>query len=503
MKSRIALFLVVGLGILPQWFMQAPATKPNIIYILADDMGQGDVSVFNPKAKFKTPHLDQLAAEGMRFTDAHSGSAGCTPTRYGILTGRYSWRSKLKKGVTWSYDSALIEDKRLTVASFLKQNGYQTACVGKWHLGLNWAPKNDPVVPVDFSQPVQKSPNEYGFDYSYIIPASLDIPPYVYVENGRVTAQPNRETESKTQYGWWRKGPTGADFKHEEVLGRFVEKSVEFIRNRTSAQPFFLYLPLAAPHTPILPNGQWLRKSGLNEYGDFVLMVDDVVGQIQQALRQQGMDKNTLIIFTSDNGCAPYAGTELMEKAGHFASNGFRGYKADSYEGGHRVPFIAKWAGHIKPNTASDQTICLTDFMATCAGIQGRKLPQNAGEDSYDLGPVLFGKNPTKPLREATVHHSVEGLFSIRQGEWKLILDAGSGGWSYPKPGKDYEGLPTVQLYNLKNDPAEKTNLYAQHSEKVTQLKALLLKYIQDGRSTAGTPQPYVQSASWPGVKGW
>ena len=499
MKSRYIIILALVVGTLPQWFIQKAPTKPNIIYILADDMGAGDVSAYNPNSKFKTPHLDKLATEGIRFTDAHSGSAVCTPTRYGILTGRYSWRSTLKKGVTWSYDSAIIEDKRPTVASFLKQNGYQTACIGKWHLGLNWARKDDATVPVDFTKPVKKTPNYYGFDYSFIIPASLDIPPYVYVENDHVTAQPNRDTESKTEFGWWRKGPTGADFKHEEVLGTFIQKSIQYIQTHQS-KPFFLYLPLAAPHTPILPTDEWRGKSGLNEYGDFVLMVDHAVGQIQKALIDNGLDQNTLIIFTADNGCAPYAGTTFMEKAGHFSSNGRRGYKADIYEGGHRVPFIAKWPSRIKANTKSEETICLTDFFATCASIQGQKLADNTAEDSYDLTPILYGKTSLKNLREATVHHAVEGAFAIRQGQWKLILEPGSGGWSFPKPGKDYEGLPAIQLYDLEKDPQEKNNIYAQHPEKVTQLKTLLKKYIQEGRSTKGRPQPYTQVANWPGL---
>ncbi|GAB3176174.1 sulfatase family protein [Telluribacter humicola] len=500
MKYFLTLLVLVllSLGLKPKEQVSAP--KPNIVYILADDMGAGDVSAYNAQARFRTPHLDRLASEGMAFTDAHSGSAVCTPTRYGILTGRYAWRSRLKKGVTWSYDSALIEDKRMTVAHFLKQNGYHTASVGKWHLGLDWAVASDTTQPVDFTKPVQKGPNYYGFDYSFVIPASLDIPPYVYLENGRVTTQPDRQTESKTAFGWWRKGPTGADFRHEEVLDTFIDKSIAYLSQRKSG-PFFLYLPLAAPHTPILPTGEWAGKSGLNEYGDFVLMVDHAVGRIQRALVENGLDQNTILIFTADNGCAPYAGTTDMEKKGHFSSNGYRGYKADIYEGGHRVPFVVKWPGKIKPGTRSDQTICLTDLMATCAGILNEELPATAAEDSYDLSPIWLGKTSGKPVREATVHHSVEGAFAIRQGNWKLVLDPGSGGWSYPKPGKETQGLPAVQLYNVEKDPAEKTNLYAQYPQKVTELKALLARYIRAGRSTKGQPQPYVQAATWPGTE--
>jgi arylsulfatase A len=501
MKYVALLLLVFCVGMLALRPAQVPApAKPNIVYILADDMGQGDVSAYNAGSKFRTPQLDRLASQGMLFTDAHSGSGVCTPTRYGLLTGRYSWRGIRKKGVTWSYDSSIMEDKRLTVASFLKQNGYHTASIGKWHLGLNWAAAADTAQPVDFSRPVRKSPNDFGFDYSYIIPASLDIPPYVYLENGRVTALPNRDTESKTEFGWWRIGPTGADFKHEEVLDRFIDKAIAYL-GQPRKEPFFLYLPLAAPHTPILPSQKWAGKSGLNEYGDFVLMVDDAVGRIQQALIANGLDQNTILIFTADNGCAPYAGTADMETKGHFSSNGYRGYKADVYEGGHRVPFLVKWPGRIRAGSRSEQTICLTDLMATCAGILGQKLPEQAGEDSYDLSPLWLGKRVPGSLREATVHHAAEGAFAIRKEEWKLVLAPGSGGWSYPKPGQEPAGAPAVQLFNLKTDPAEKTNLQEKYPEKVAELKALLSKYIRDGRSTPGRPQPYEQAKAWPGTE--
>ncbi len=474
--------------------------KPNIVYILVDDLGIGDVSSYNVNAKFQTPNIDELSKQGMRFTDAHSGSAVCTPTRYGILTGRYSWRGALKKGVTWSYDSSIIETDRITVASMLQKNGYKTACIGKWHLGLNWAKDSTGKWPVDFNQKVEKSPLDYGFDYFFGIPASLDIPPYVYLENDKVTAQPNRETESMSEYGWWRKGPTGSDFEHDKVLSTFSDKAVDYI-NKNKDVPFFLYLPLAAPHTPILPNGKFKGKSGLNEYGDFVMMVDEVIGNVTKALKENGLDENTLILFASDNGCAPYAGTAEMEKNGHFSSMNYRGYKADIYEGGHRIPFIAKWTNQIAPSSRSDETICLTDFMATCAHILNIPLSDNMAEDSYDLSPILSGIPQEKSFREATVHHAMDGSFAIRKDEWKLILIPGSGGFKSEANDKQIaNAVSPYQLYNLKIDVGERENVIDTYPEKGEELKQLLKKYVLNGRSTKGKNQAYVNSEDWPGM---
>jgi arylsulfatase A-like enzyme len=469
---------------------------PNVIYILADDLGYGDVSANNPEGKIITPNIDALATEGIRFTDAHSGSAVCTPTRYGIMTGRYSWRGVLKKGVTWSYDSSIVEPDRLTVADMFQQNGYKTACIGKWHLGLNWSKEDTLDYPVDFRKPVGKSPNTNGFDYSYIIPASLDIPPYVYVENGSVTEQPNRQTIDESEFGWWRLGPTGSDFVHENVLQRFADKAVEFI-NQQNDEPFFVYMPLAAPHTPILPSQKWKGKSGLNEYADFVLMVDDVVGQVRNALKAKGLDENTLIVFTSDNGCAPYADVKGLEAKGHFPSGPFRGYKADVFEGGHRVPFVMKWANGIPAGSVSDETICLTDFMQTAASILGVNLPETAAEDSYDLSKIWKNElTESTSLREVTIHHSVNGTFAIRQGDWKLILAPHSGGWSEPRPEK-MRGETGVQLYNLKTDIAEKSNVAEQNPDIVDGLKNALRANIEAGRSTPGAKQAYVNPEGW------
>jgi arylsulfatase A len=464
----------------PALAQQGNGSLPNIVYILTDDMGYGDVRALNPESRIHTTHMDQLARQGMIFRDAHSGSAVCTPTRYGILTGRYCWRSRLKRGVLFGYDPHLIEKDRMTVASLLRQNGYHTACIGKWHLGWDWSKPDGHNV--DFTQPVRNGPDANGFDYYYGHCGSLDMPPYVYVENGRVTAQPDRQTESTDKYGWWRKGPTGADFVHEEVLPNFTRRGGEYIKTRSATgKPFFLYLPLPAPHTPILPTKEFQGKSGTNPYGDFVLQVDASIGQIVQALEDSGVADDTLIIVTSDNGCSPEADFDVLSQFGHDPSHVFRGQKADIFEGGHRIPFIARWPRRIQPGTVCYDTTCLTDLMATAAEIVGVDLPEHAGEDSVSMLPNLLG-TAKKPLREATVHHSINGSFSIRRGTWKLVLCPGSGGWSPPKPGHT-QGLPPVQLYDLENDIGETKNVQDKHPELVKELRALLEKYKREGRS--------------------
>ena len=462
---------------------------PNIVYILADDLGYGDLTCYNPESKISTKHIDQLAGEGMLFTDAHSGSAVCTPTRYGILTGRYSWRSRLKKGVTWSYDPLLIDTKRLTVASMLKAHGYHTACIGKWHLGLDW--QQHASGKTDITQPVKNGPNDVGFDYFFGIAASLDIPPYVYMENDRATTTAIDTVDAMDGKAFWRRGPIGDDFKHVEVLPKLTDKAIDYINQRADTKaPFFLYFPLPAPHTPILPTDEFTGKSGAGVYGDFVLMVDDVLARVVRALEANGLKENTMVIFTSDNGFAPMAGIKEMHGFGHHPSYIFRGHKADIYEGGHRVPFIVSWPARIKGGTQSNETVCLTDFMATCAGISNSTLPANAGEDSFSLLPALLQEPYEEPLREATVHHSVDGYFSIRKGKWKLAFCPGSGGWSFPNPQEAREeGLPMMQLYDLEADPGEQVNLLDQHPEVVSDLTALMEKYIRDGRSTPGAPQ--------------
>lgn len=465
--------------------------QPNIIFILADDMGYGDVSYFDNNSKLKTENLDRMAQEGVVFTDAHSSSSVSTPTRYGILTGRYNWRSTLKNNVLYGYDKALIPADRETMASMLRKNGYTTAGIGKWHLGWDWDNIDAGKDKVDFSKPVQNGPTTRGFDYFYGFCGSLDMAPYVYIENDMPTSLPDRETVNEGKYSWWRKGPTGADFVHEEVLPNLVDRACNYIKEKAKAdQPYFLYLPLPAPHTPILPTEEFRGKSGIGEYGDFVLMVDAMVGKVLQAVKESGEDGNTIVVFTTDNGCSPAAGIKEMEAQGHRPNSIYRGHKADLFDGGHRIPCILRWPEGTKPHEVR-QTVCLTDFYATFAAINGYKLMDSEGEDSYNLLPAIVSETEIDPIREATVHHSIDGQFTIRQGDWKLLLSASSGGWSAPTPTDTLalDSLPPIQLYNMKDNPSETTNVEAEHSEIVSRLRALMAKYVREGRSTPGAPQ--------------
>jgi arylsulfatase A len=455
-----------------------PAAKPNIVYILCDDLGYGDVHCLGgDRSKIATPNIDRLAAAGMTFTEAHASSAVCTPSRYGILTGRYNWRTHLQSGVLEGFSSPLIDSGRLTVPTLLNQHGYATACIGKWHLGMGISEKH-------LDSPIRDGPTTRGFDYYFGISASLDMPPFAFIENARFTESPT------TQKKWIRKGAAAPGFEAVDVLPRLTQKAIEYIgKQAKTGKPFFLYLPLNSPHTPIVPTKAWQGKSRLGAYGDFVMETDWAVGEVLATLEKSEVAGNTLVIFTSDNGCSPAAGIPHLEKQGHYPSEHRRGYKADIWDGGHRIPFIARWPGQIKGGTTSDQLICLNDLMATCANIMAAKLPENAGEDSVSILPALLGR-ADKPLHEAIVYHSINGSFAIRQGRWKLELCADSGGWSEPKPGsKEAQRLPPIQLYDMTKDVGERVNEYKAHPELVERLTKLLEKYIADGRSTPGTPQ--------------
>jgi arylsulfatase A-like enzyme len=479
--------LRVGLAVLAAtaWlnpFTLSAATRPNILYILADDLGYGDVHCLNPeRGKIPTPNLDRLAQQGMRFTDAHSGSAVCTPTRYGILTGRYAWRTRLQSGVLNGYSPPLIDPGRLTVPKLLGQQGYQTACIGKWHLGLAFAVTGGKTN--DLTQPIHNGPTTRGFDFFFGISASLDMPPFAFIENDRFTETPSVRKK------WVRQGAAAPGFEAVDVLPMLTRKAVEYLHaDARKRKPFFLYLALTSPHTPILPTPDWEGKSGLNAYGDFVMQTDWSVGQVLQTLEQTGLSANTLVIFTSDNGCSPAANVQELERKGHYPSHVFRGYKADVWDGGHHIPFIARWPGRIKPSSVSGQLICLTDLMATCADMLGVNLPNDAGEDSVSLLPAMLG-HASGPLREAVVHHSINGSFALRAGKWKLELCPDSGGWSAPKPGSaEAKKLPPQQLYDMAQDLSERTNLQEQHAEVVARLTRLLEKYVAEGRSSPGRP---------------
>jgi arylsulfatase A-like enzyme len=479
--------------------------QPNIVYILADDLGYGDVKCFNPEGKIPTPNMDKMAKNGVIFTDAHTSSAVCTPTRYGILTGRYNWRSELKASVLNGYSKSLIKPDRTTIAGMLKKQGYTTAYIGKWHLGWDWALKSECDTDktngntVDFSQPIKNGPNSHGFDYAFGFCGSLDMPPYVYVENGMPTMVPTEYTSSKGMK-MWRNGLTADDFSHVKVLQNVTDKAVSYIsKNANGKQPFFLYLPLPAPHTPILPSEEFLGKSKTNTYGDYVMQVDDVVRQIREIIAQKGISENTLVVFTSDNGCSPKADFKTLATFGHNPSYVFRGSKADIYDGGHRVPFIVEWPAKGLKNASSDKIICTTDFFATCAELTGYEIQDNEAEDSYSMLSLITGENDNE-IREYIIHHSIDGRFAIRKGDWKLCVCPGSGGWSDPRPRdiiKNHLDLPPMQLFNLKEDIGETKNLLAEYPEKAAELKTALKKIILDGRSTPGVIQEN------DGMEGW
>mgnify|MGYP006271650439 CR=1 FL=1 len=482
------------------------AESPNIVYILADDMGYGDIRAYNANSENPTPNLDQLAQNGIRFTDAHSNSAVCTPTRYGILTGRYAFRTRLKEGVLWGYGEPLIEKERETVASFLKKNGYTTACVGKWHLGLEWVKEDqnkeipdiswdDKVEPgfednVDYSQKVKTGPPEHGFDFSYIIPASLDMVPYCYLSNGKPVEAPDSFTKGRNEekHGrgvFWRAGPVSPGFEFIEVMPDFIDTACSYITKQANKEkPFFLYLPLPAPHTPWLPKEAYKGTSGAGTYGDFVVMVDDMVGKVLKTIEGLNLAENTLIIMTSDNG-ADWR-PEDIEKHGHRANYIFKGRKADIYEAGHRVPFIARWDGVIAEGSQSDETMCTTDLMATLAGMLNVPVPRGAAEDSYNLWPAFTGETYKEPIRDATIHHSLNGYFAIRKGAWKYTPQLGSGGFTQPAHIEPEPGQAPGTLYNLQEDPGEHNNLYKEKPDIVKELSTMLEKIKQQGYSRPG-----------------
>ena len=483
------------------------ATPPNIVYILADDLGIGDVSSYNLKSAWQTPHLDRLAREGLRFDAAHSASSLCTPSRYAFLTGRYAWRGPLKQGVLQGYHPALIEPGRPTVASFLRQHGYTTAVFGKWHLGLDWVRTGPLLENVDFSKPFAAGPTTHGFDRFFGISASLDMPPYVWLAQDRATMVPTATVDDSPTPKLWRAGPIAADFKMEDVQPRLIATALDYIAERATAKdgkPFFLYLPLAAPHTPVLPTRDFEGKTKTTSYGDFVAQVDADVGQLVMTLEKHGLSKNTLVIFTSDNGFAPAADVPGHAKFNHDPSGGYRGFKSDLYEGGHRVPFIAHWPGTIKAGTTSDALVAQLDLFATAADLVGAKLPETAAEDSFSFLPLLRGEKQS--ARTAIISHSAEGRFAIQAGPWKLLLWPGSGGWSAPTPKPsvwlkvertDLATLPSFQLYHLAIDPAEKQNLAAAQPEIVQRLGQMLRADIERGRSTPGAPQPFTATPEW------
>lgn len=478
--------------------------KPNVLVILADDLGYGDVQCYNPeRGKIATPHIDRLAAEGMRFTDGHSSSGVCSPSRYTLLTGRSHWRTRLQRGIVGLWEEPLIAPDRLTIASLAKQHGYRTAAFGKWHLGWDWPippdraavfkerPKGEATASEAhravwhdvFSQPIPGGPTARGFDHYF----GTDVPnwpPFCFIEDDRTVGIPSQFLPARLLGNNLasNQGPALPDWQLEEILPTLGQRTAKFIAEAAkSPEPFLIYLPLTSPHTPLAVSEAWQGKSGLGRYGDFVMQTDSVVGQVLDALEQSGEADDTLVVFTSDNGCAPYIGAAELEKQGHYPSGPLRGYKSDAWEGGHRVPFVVRWPGVVKPHSTCGQLVHHADIMATLADILDAELPDDAGEDSFSLLPLLRGDD--KPVRTSAVSCSANGVPAVRSGSWKLILAPGSGGWS-----KGDTGQP-VQLYNLADDLGETKNLAADQPERVAEMKQLLEKLITDGRSSPGKKQ--------------
>lgn len=475
-------------------------SRPNIVVILADDMGYGDVQALNPQSKISTPNLNKMAADGMTFTDAHSPSAVCTPTRYALLTGRYCWRSRLKKGVLGGYSEPLLETGRSTIASMLKQNGYSTGAVGKWHLGMQLpltkqdantkAWDGDPGI--DFGGTITDSPIHHGFDSYFGVSGSLDMAPYVYIQDDRFTMKPTIQQQAVSFPHFVRKGPRSEDFQIDEVLDKLTAEATAYIADSAkSDKPYFLYMPLTGPHKPAQPHERFRGKTGLKEYGDFVHQVDWTVGAVIKAIDKSGEGDNTLVIFTSDNGSYMYRYDEADRKdhvndvsiqgfrgENHRANGNLRGTKADIWEAGHRVPYFVRWPAQVKSGTVCSEPICHTDIFATCAEIVAFPLNDNEAEDSSSVLPLLRGQ---KVKRAAPViHHSSGGMFAIRSGRWKLVAGTGSGGRQQPK-GKPF--AKPFQLFDLESDISEERDVAKDHSDVVKRLSDQLESIRSNGRS--------------------
>ena len=504
----------LGLGLLAAWPIAAMAdhheAKPNIVFILADDLGYGDVGCYNPEAKAPTPNIDRLAREGMRFTDAHSPSTVCTPTRYSLLTGRMAFRNGMKGVFTGAGGPCLIKEDRLTIAGMLRDQGYTTAMFGKWHIGLTFYDKDgkpitknglEAVKRIDYSQPITGGPIDRGFDQFFgtaCCPTTDWL--YAYIDGDKIPMPPTRIVDRKPlpKHPYSRDNRPGMiapGFDLEEVDMVFLQKSLEFLeshKQKSPDKPFFLFHSAQAVHLPSFAGRAFKGKTEAGPHGDFIFELDYVVGRLMSKLDQLGYGENTLVIFSSDNGPEVPTVIDMRKTHKHDGARPWRGVKRDQWEGGHRVPFIARWPKKIKDGSTSAQTICLTDVMATCAALTGATIPPNAAEDSYNILPVLLGQAGDKPVREYTLHQTMSLALAIRHGNWKYLDHKGSGGNNYGREGewgmKQFalpERAPDApgQLYDLAKDPGETTNLYNEYPEIVKALKGKLEEYKTSGRS--------------------
>ncbi len=458
--------------------------RPTIVMFLADDLGTGDVAALSASCRIRTPYLDGFASEGMRLRDFHSNSSVCTPTRYGLLTGRYAWRTRLQKGVLDGGSEPLIARGRPTLASVLRDAGYRTALVGKWHLGLGWA-RDGAAGKADFARPFADGPLSCGFGSFLGVAASADMPPYVFLEGDRAVVAPTARFTS--DFGPSREGPAAPGWTSEAIQDALIRRSIEELRKCSEdPRPLFLLVSLTSPHTPVAPSKDWQGRSGINRYADFVMQMDHDIGRVLTALRETGRAEDAFVVVTSDNGCSPEANFAQLAAHDHFPSAGFRGAKADLYEGGHRVPCLVRWPRRIARGSTSEALAGMTDWYATLAAVAGLGRPAAGGEDSVSLLPALTGKTDM-PARDHFVMHSIDGSFALRVGNMKYLAARGSGGWSAPNgKTKGFGRLPAAQLYDLAEDPREEENLAAERPGVVASMRERLVAIVAAGRSTQG-----------------
>ena len=503
MIGALSLFMALSIPPLPA----QGAAMPNILFILTDDLGYGDVSCYNPESKVQTPNVDQLAKEGMRFTDAHSPSTVCTPSRYSLLTGRMAFRIPFRSVFEGAGGPDLIKEDQLTLPGMLQKKGYVTAMTGKWHVGLTFFDKEGQRITkggvggvklIDYSRSIPDSPIHRGFDqffgtaccpgtdylYAYINGDRIPVPPTKLLDKSKL---PKHDYSDDNRIGMIAPG-----YEIEDVDMVFLKKSQAFLESHAkskSKKPFFLYHSMNAVHLPSFAAKQFQGKSKAGPHGDYLYEMDYIVGELMKTLKKLRMADNTIVMFSSDNGPETTSVVNMRAKFGHDGARPWRGVKRDDWEGGHRVPFIVKWPGKVRGRSISDQTICLTDVIATCAEITGFKLPEDSAQDSVSVLPVLFGRQGKAPLRQYTLHQTISLALAIRKGPWKYLDHKGSGGNSYQAGEMKPFALPDTapnapgQLYNLETDPGERDNLYFKHPEIVNELKSLLEKSKAEGRS--------------------
>ncbi|MBT5707282.1 MAG: arylsulfatase [Verrucomicrobia bacterium] len=484
--------------------------QPNVLILYADDLGFGDLGCYNPSSKIPTPHLDRLASQGIRFTDGHSSSGICTPSRYALLTGRHHWRKF--HGIVGPLGGSMFSSERLTLPEMLKDKGYGTACIGKWHLGWDWPairkPEVSPILqngkkawgPEAFhwAMPIPDGPLAHGFDH-YFGDTVINFPPYAWIEDDHLINAPDTMMDESTwkpiKEGGWecRPGPMVTGWNPYDVMPTLTKRGVDYLRSTKGQDaPFFLYFAFPGPHAPIIPNDRFDGTSQAGPYGDFVVEIDDAIGQLLQALEESGHAENTLVLFTADNGPEKYAYAR-DEKFEHWSAEPLRGLKRDIYEGGHRVPFMIRWPGTVKPGKVSKALVSQIDIMATIAEVTGYSLPNDQAEDSHNLVPLLKGETHT--ARETHIHNTRKDSYAIRDGDWLLVNDQHgymSGrnlGWEskHQYPADDAEAH---ELYRLSSDPGQRNNLASKHPERVKQMRALIKRIREQGHSAPRIEHP-------------